>query len=178
MKINNIILTGFMGAGKTTVGQITARKLNWTFVDTDSLIETEINCSIREFFCVHGEGIFRDIESRILEKVLQEKNQVISTGGGIILRETNRNMMKLHGIVVWLKASPEVIFGRVKNDMSRPVLGEQPDLERIKEILSKRLPLYAEADFILETDNLSPETISTHLTQIYSQYKAISQHFS
>jgi shikimate kinase len=173
MKKDNIILTGFMGAGKTTVGQIIAQKLNWAFVDIDSLIENAINCTIRDYFRSQGEDAFRNIETRILEEVLKGKNQVISTGGGIVLREINRNIMKINGIVFWLKTSPESIFDRVKNDISRPVLGDQPDMEKIKGILSQRLPFYAEADIALDTDNLTSESISEKIIELYSQYKAI-----
>ena len=99
MPKDNIILIGFMGTGKTTVGKIIAEKMQWTFLDTDDLIETRTGMSIPAIFEKYGEQWFRDQESAVIEEVLKEKNQVISTGGGAVLREENRQMMLEGGIV-------------------------------------------------------------------------------
>jgi len=169
-KKDNIILTGFMGSGKTTIGSFLADKMGWNFIDIDSLIEIEIKSSIRDYFKAHGEASFRNIETQLLEKVLAGRNQVISTGGGIVLADKNRILMEKQGLVIWLKASPEMIYQRIKDNLSRPVLGDDPTLEKIREILEFRTPFYAKADISIETDDLSIDALSSQIIIAYSKF--------
>jgi len=165
----NIFLTGFMGSGKTTVAQLLALSINWKYVDIDSLIETKLGKTIKECFEQEGESFFREIESELLMDVAQKTHQVISTGGGIVLNESNRVTMRKSGSVIWLAATPETIFSRVSNNTNRPVLGNTPSLEKITEILKYRLPFYQEADIKIVTDNKKPESINQEIITLLSR---------
>jgi shikimate kinase len=118
----NIILTGFMGVGKTSIGTRLARDLGYTFVDTDELIEADQKTTITEIFAQKGEPYFRDVETRIIKTVLENGNQVVSTGGGAVIRDENREVFKEAGLVVCLTARPEVIYERIKHETHRPLL--------------------------------------------------------
>jgi len=161
IKPKNVILIGFMGTGKSSIGKLLAQKLKWNFVDTDSLIGKSAGMTISEIFTKKGEPKFRDMESDILQQVLSKENQVISTGGGIVLREENMNRMKQNGIIIALSATPEIIFARTRHRKTRPVLGDEPTLDRVKEILNFRSSLYAQADFSINTSALSKDKIIT-----------------
>lgn len=165
----NIFLTGFMGSGKTTVAQLLALSINWKYVDIDSLIETKLGKTIKECFEQEGEAFFREIESELLTDVAQKTHQVISTGGGIVLSESNRVTMRKSGSVIWLAATPETIFSRISNNTNRPVLGDTPSLEKITEILKYRLPFYQEADIKIVTDNKKPESINQEIITLLSR---------
>lgn len=165
----NIFLTGFMGSGKTTVAQLLALSINWKYVDIDSLIETKLGKTIKECFEQEGEAFFREIESELLTDVAQKTHQVISTGGGIVLSESNRVTMRKSGSVIWLAATPETIFSRISNNTNRPVLGDTPSLEKITEILKYRLPFYQEADIKIVTDNKKPESINQEIINLLSR---------
>ncbi|MDE7478489.1 MAG: shikimate kinase, partial [Lachnospiraceae bacterium] len=122
--MDNIILTGYMGSGKTTVGRNVAKLMNYTFVDTDELIVEQQNRSINEIFAADGEQAFRDMETALLQKLIADKKEhlVISTGGGMPLRAENRQLLSRLGKVVYLKASPKTIYNRIKGDTTRPLL--------------------------------------------------------
>ena len=112
----NIILTGFMGVGKTSVGTQLAKDLAYTFVDTDTLIEADQNMAITAIFAKLGEPYFRDVETKIIQEVAGRENQVVSTGGGAVIRDENRAAFRKAGFVVCLTATPEVIFERIKHE--------------------------------------------------------------
>ena len=124
--IKNIFLIGMMGTGKSTLGVKLAEKLEWSFVDLDTQIEKKAGISISEIFSKQGEETFRDMESEILVEVCRNNHQVIATGGGIILRDKNRMLMKKQGYQIWLKATPETIFTRVKDNPSSSSSGSHP----------------------------------------------------
>jgi len=161
----NIFLIGFMGAGKTTAGRVLARKLNLTFCDLDETVEKELGMTINEIFSKHGEGFFRDEESKMLRSVAQRERQVVSTGGGVVLREENWEAMRGAGIVVYLKASAEVLYNRVKNKTTRPLLQVENPFENVKELLSRRIPLYEKADLIIDTENLALQDVAAEITE-------------
>lgn len=143
---------GLPGSGKSTVGRQLARRLNLTFIDSDHAIEERLGCSIREFFEVEGEERFRDIETQVIQKLLQEKYGVISTGGGSVLRPLNRQELHSKAKVFYLRASPEEVFRRLKHDQNRPLLQVADPLTRLKDIYSIRDPLYREtAHHVVET---------------------------
>lgn len=148
-----------MATGKTTVGKMLAEKLHWSYVDTDILIEQRTGLSIPAIFEQQGEPYFRDIESEVIQNVIKNNHQVISTGGGIVLREQNIIMMKSNGLVVSLTATPEVIFARTKSDDYRPLLRVENPQQRIRELLEYRAPFYAKADFTIDTSNLTPQAV-------------------
>ncbi len=159
--MNNIILVGFMGSGKTAVGKLLATKLNMDFVDLDDWIEKETNMRINEIFAKFGEPHFREIEKRIVEKARDNiNNSVISTGGGVILKEENVENLHQAGILIWLKVSSEKVYERTKNTSYRPLLNCLAPLEKIKKLLSFRTSYYTKAaDYIVDTSNLTVEEI-------------------
>jgi shikimate kinase len=153
----NIILIGFMGTGKTTVGSALAQKMNWQHVDTDSLIE-EKEGSILEIFHKHGEAHYRQIEADCIRRVVLDQQLVITTGGGSVLLPENRIVLKQSGFVVLLTAAPETIIKRVREDESRPLL--QGNLEeRVHQLLRDRENAYKFADFTIDTTDLGVDEI-------------------
>ncbi len=155
----NIILTGFMGVGKTSVGTRLAKDLGYSFVDTDSLIEADQRVTITEIFRKFGEPYFRDIETKIIRKVTAFEKQVVSTGGGAVIRDENRDAFKQAGYVVCLTARPEVIFERIKHETHRPLLQTPEPLAKIKELLDQRQQFYAQADFVIDTSEKSVDGV-------------------
>jgi len=154
----NVILIGFMGTGKTSIGRRVAQGLGFDFVDTDEQIVAGAGMPIAEIFAERGEEGFRDLETSVLSLAASGQNQVIATGGGAVLREENRKVLAKSGYVIWLNASPEAILGRVSRNQERPLLRTADPLATIREMLKQREPLYSgTADFIIETDGLSPE---------------------
>lgn len=152
----NVVLVGFMGTGKTTVGRILANRLEWTFTDTDSYIEKQAGMTISRMFQEHGEAFFRDKETEALQELLLRQGQVVSTGGGAVLREENRRLMLENGLVVAMLAEEAVIVERVRGDTGRPLL--QGDVEeRVRTLVEARRHAYDFAAVQLHTDRLSPE---------------------
>jgi shikimate kinase len=163
----NITLTGFMGTGKTVVGRKLARRLGWTFVDIDELIESSAKMSIREIFAEHGEAVFRRLEKRMISRATKKKNQVISTGGGAFTYSHNRRMLRAVGPVICLTATPKAILARVSRNLAkRPMLASAPSpLNRIKELLDERESSYAKADMTIDTSNLSVDEVLGRIWQ-------------
>ena len=155
----NIILTGFMGVGKTSVGTRLAKDLSYTFVDVDSLIEADQKMSITSIFAKYGEPYFREVESAVISKVMEGSEQVISTGGGAVIREENRQAFKKAGLVVCLAASPEVIYERIRNETHRPLLQTPDPMAKIKELLDSRAKFYAQADVTIDTSDKSVDNV-------------------
>ena len=161
--MNNIFITGFMGAGKTSVGQAVSRQLGWAYVDTDDVLERIAGKSIEAVFAEDGEDAFRSLESRALDEVCGGERQVISTGGGIVKSSGNRERMRASGFVICLEASPETVVNRLYPDgvgqgAVRPLLagpnGETP-LERARTLKAERAAAYADAHWTVHTDALS-----------------------
>jgi shikimate kinase len=161
----NIILTGFMGVGKTSVGTRLAKDLGYAFVDTDTLIEKDQKITITEIFSTFGEPYFRDVETRIIQQVLEGEGQVISTGGGAVIRDENRVAFKRAGLVVCLMAEPEVILERIKHETHRPLLQTPDPMAKIKELLSSREKFYHQADLIIDTSQKSVDDAVTEIKE-------------
>ena len=155
-----------MGSGKTTVSEILAERLDLDLLDTDAAIEETEGRSISSIFEDEGEEAFRGMETELLTTIVKEhwRDMVISLGGGLPLREENRKLLGDAGKVVYLKASPETVFERVKGDNSRPLLQCEDPLSKIKELLDARSELYdAAADLVVETDGKTPEEIAQEI---------------
>ncbi|MBI4823232.1 MAG: shikimate kinase [Nitrospirae bacterium] len=161
--MKNIVLTGFMGTGKTEVGKELSIRLGFTFIDMDEKIVKKEGMPITEIFKTHGEPYFRDIETNIIKNISKQKNVVISTGGGAVLKEENMSSLKEHGIIVWLKASPESILKRTANDSTRPLLQVNDPLKKIKELLAYRTPFYEKADIMVDTEGKTPREIAEEI---------------
>lgn len=160
-----IVLMGFMGAGKTTVGKYLSEKLSCEFLDTDECIEAAEGRKISEIFASDGEKAFRDMETALLKK-LQEKETpfVLSIGGGMPVREENRALLRSLGTVVYLKTSKETILKRVAGDVSRPLLQGGELEEKITSLMKARESIYIEtADRIIETDGRTPDELAEEL---------------
>jgi len=151
----NIILTGFMGVGKTSVGTQLAKDLGYAFVDTDTLIEADQHMTISAIFAKLGEPYFREIEAKIIQEITHKENQVVSTGGGAVIWDMNREAFKKAGLVVCLTARPGVIYDRIKHETHRPLLQTPDPLARIQELLSTREKFYAQADVTIDTSDQS-----------------------
>lgn len=168
--MKNIILIGFMGTGKSTVGRRLAARLRREFVDTDREIERTAGRSIPEIFAVEGEEGFRARESRVVQEVATRENLVVATGGGVVLNPDNVRALRQNGVLIGLAAAPEVIYKRVGHKMNRPLLSGSSDLlQRIKELLAERSEAYRVAEFTVDTArhgvDETVELILTHLKQ-------------
>jgi shikimate kinase len=147
-----LVLVGLPGSGKTTVGRQLARRLHLPFVDSDHAIEQRLGCTIREYFEREGEDRFRDIESEVLADLCHNHKGVLSTGGGSVLRPINRERLREHGHVFYLRSSPEEVFRRLRNDQNRPLLQVADPQARLRELFDVRDPLYREtAHYVIET---------------------------
>ncbi|HLD75947.1 MAG TPA: shikimate kinase [Candidatus Norongarragalinales archaeon] len=159
MKQKNILLVGFMGSGKTTVGKALAEKRLMNFLDLDEEFEKYEGKRIVRIFEEKGESYFRDREAYILKKFSKEKSAVIATGGGIVLREDNRNLLKRLGTRVWLDASSETIYENTRHQKYRPLLDVQDRKEFIVCKLNERKPLYEQADVRVVVDGKTVDQI-------------------
>lgn len=162
----NIILEGFMGSGKSTVSELLSDKLELELIDTDEAIEEAEGRKISEIFEQDGEEAFRDMETELMEMVISEhmRETVISLGGGLPVREKNRELLKRAGKVVYLRTSPETVYDRLKGDDTRPLLKSENPLARIKELQDKRGKIYEEAaDIIVDTDGKTPAEVADEI---------------
>ena len=165
-KYKNIFLIGFMGAGKTTVGKILSEKIGFRYFDADKFIENQSGKSISDIFSEHGEDYFRGLETKSLEYIVTMEDQVIATGGGVVTREENWEIMRKSGVTIYLKAPVEVIWERIQHNKSRPLLQVENPLDTAKQILNSRTHLYEQADIIIETADLSPDQVSEEIINI------------
>ncbi len=158
---DNIVLIGFMGCGKTSVGIRLSYALKQTMIDTDKWIERKQKMTIPEIFDSEGEEAFREMEKQCLIQLAETENdKIISTGGGLPIREENHSLLKELGRVYYLKVSPQKVYERLKNDTTRPLLQTENPQERIKELLTYRAPFYEKcADYIIEVSDLSFDEI-------------------
>ncbi len=147
-----ISFIGLPGSGKSTVGRQLARRLQVPFFDSDHVIEQRLGCSIREYFEREGEDRFRDIETSVIDELSQIPSGVLSTGGGAVLREVNRQHLHDRTQVVYLNSSPDELFRRLRHDKNRPLLQVADPLGRLRDLHTLRDPLYREtAHFSVDT---------------------------
>jgi shikimate kinase len=152
MRKHNVVLTGFMGTGKTSVGRRLAGELGVEFLDTDDLIENEARMPIKDIFGKFGEGHFRELEREVIKRVSSTMDGlVLSTGGGAIIDGTNRNRLKSWGKVICLTASVETILARVGDQDERPLLSGGEKRRSIERLLKGREPFYNESDLVIDT---------------------------
>jgi shikimate kinase len=162
-----ISLIGLPGGGKSSTGRQLARRLDMPFSDSDSVIEHRLGESIRSVFEREGEERFRDIEQQVIEELCSTQQGVLATGGGAVLREANRQVLRRHSTVVYLSATPEALFRRLRHDTKRPLLSVADPLARLHELHAKRHPLYSEtAHFVIATGR---PTVAALVTSILTQ---------
>lgn len=159
--MGNVILIGFMGCGKTTVGLRLSYRLRQPVIDTDKEIEKEEKRTVSDIFATDGEGYFRDRETDCLKKLIESaNNQIISVGGGLPMREENRKLLRELGQVFYLRAKGETIYERLKDDTTRPLLQGNDPLTKIRTLLEERDPYYrAAADVVITVDGKSFQQI-------------------
>jgi shikimate kinase len=166
---HNIILIGFMGSGKTSVGERLAERLGYQFRDTDRLIEKKAGDTINHIFAVHGEEYFRSLETDLLKELKPTlEHTVLSTGGGLPLREINTDLLKEMGFVVYLKASGQTTLQRLAGDITRPLLRGEDKAQKVERLLAERAPIYEKAAHkTIVTDGRSVNDIGTLIMEAY-----------
>ena len=165
----NIVLVGFMGTGKTSIGRRLSSQLRMRYVDTDDVVERDNRRRISDIFAEDGEPAFRELESQAVHKVSKLYNHVISTGGGVVLKEANMVELKRNGIVFCLTATAEEIYRRVGHQTHRPLLQTPDPLAQIRSMLEERHPYYAEADHIVKTTGRSFGEIIAHIKRVFTK---------
>ena len=167
MQKRNIYLIGPMGAGKSTIGRVLAAELHLSFRDSDRVIEERTGADIPWIFDMEGEEGFRDRESAVLAELSLIQDAVIATGGGIVLRAVNCDMMRASGYVCYLTASTEQLVERTSRDKKRPLLQVENPRQKIIDLLAMRDPIYrASADFIINTDRRSPKMVAQEISSL------------
>ncbi len=180
MKFCSIALIGFRATGKSSVGALLARKLHREFLDMDEEITRHLGMSIQKWVQLHGWPSFRDAESRLLQELSPQKNLVLATGGGVIERENNRELLRNSFVVIWLQAGASTLLQRLEKDpvtrSNRPPLTDLAWKNEVEEVLRRRDPLYAQCAHIhLETNALTREETVQRLLEILSRSEKCPQ---
>jgi shikimate kinase len=158
--MKNIVLIGFMGTGKTSVGRLLAARLNRQFIDTDKKIEIENKLSISEIFQTHGENYFRQIEREIIQRVSRQTNVVIATGGGVVLRRENIISLRKNGIIISLIADIDTIIKRTALSLQRPLLNVADQKKAVCSLWEKRAHFYEQAHYVIDTSSYSQQYVT------------------
>lgn len=167
-----IFLVGMMGAGKTTIGRGLARVLGRDFLDLDHEIENRCGVRIVHIFDIEGEEGFRRRECTVLEQCSSQPDLVLATGGGAVLAEGNRCLLKARGLVIYLRATPAELYSRVARDRNRPLLQTADPLARIRELVTQREPLYEEvADIVFDTGSMPVHHVVKALVPLLQNFK-------
>ena len=162
----NIYLVGLPGSGKTTIGRALSKRLGMCFVDSDREIEEKTGVSIPTIFEIEGQDGFRRRESQVIAECAEISDCVMATGGGAVLREENRAVLRANGWVVYLDVSPDVLAERTRIDRNRPLLQVANPLQKLQELFEQRDPLYREvAHIVIDGSNLSPHTVMQRIIQ-------------
>lgn len=161
----NVAFIGYRGTGKSCVARLLALRLGWPWIDADVELEFRAGKSIAQIFADEGEGAFRDLESQVIADLVRRPSTVIATGGGVVMREENRQALRSAGGVIWLKASPPTIYRRMAADAStmqrRPPLTAFGGLDEIVQLLARREPLYRQcADLEIDTEDKDPQAVA------------------
>ena len=165
----NLTLTGMMGVGKTTIGKRLAKKLNFSFVDIDKIIEKQEGESISSIFRNKGESYFRKLETQLTIKELKNNNSVISLGGGAFLNHSIRQISKKHSISFWLDVPVETLIKRLKKSKNRPILGKEKTDGSIKKIYFIRKKFYNKADYRIRCKTLTLKQIIEKILNFYEK---------
>ena len=177
MSADNIILIGPMGSGKSTIGQLLAGRLGREFYDSDFYIEDRTGVDIPRIFDIEGEDGFRLRETRALEELTERSNIVLATGGGAVIREENRRILRRNSFIIFLDTSVEQQLERLKHDKKRPLLQTENPRERLEKLLGERRPLYLElADLHIKTDQKFARKVAAEIIPQLPEYLAVTNH--
>lgn len=165
----SIVLVGMMGAGKSSIGRRLATRLGIPFVDADTEIESAAGMTIPEIFAKHGERYFRAGEARVIARLLDNGPQVLATGGGAVMDQRTRDLIRIKGISVWLKADLEVLLRRTKRRSDRPLV------EKIKDLLPVREPIYAQSDIVVQSRDEPHDTIVDEIIAVLPQRVGLAE---
>lgn len=173
--MKNIVLIGFMGSGKSTVGRRLARRIGYKFIDTDHAIEETTGLTVAQIFAKHGVKRFRGEEALLVSKLAVQGKLVIASGGGLVLSPGNVELLKRNGILIGLQASAETICKRVRNKRTRPLLCKGNLPEKVAKLLEERKEAYDVADFTVKVDRYSPEEIVNIIYQYLVERNYINE---
>lgn len=157
--VRNVVLTGFMGTGKSSVGRLLAHRLGFNYCDLDALIVAGAGISINEIFARHGEPHFRSLETDAVRRIVAEDGAVISTGGGAVISPENRRLLQETGVIVNLTATVDEVCRRLREETDRPLLKDDRSEERIAAMMGEREQFYAVADLRIDTTGKSVEDV-------------------
>ena len=164
----SIVLVGMMGAGKSSIGRRLAARLGVPFVDADAEIESAAGMTIAEIFAKHGEPYFRAGEARVIARLIENGPQVLATGGGAVMDRHTRDLIRIKGISVWLKADLDVLLKRTKRRNERPLA------EKIKDLIPLREPVYAQSDIIVQSRDEPHDTIVDEIIAVLPQHVGLT----
>ena len=164
----SIVLVGMMGAGKSSIGRRLAARLGVPFVDADAEIESAAGMTIAEIFAKHGEPYFRAGEARVIARLIESGPQVLATGGGAVMDRHTRDLIRIKGISVWLKADLDVLLKRTKRRNERPLA------EKIKDLIPLREPVYAQSDIIVQSRDEPHDTIVDEIIAVLPQHVGLT----
>jgi shikimate kinase len=162
MSARNIVLVGFMGAGKSVCGRLLARRLGRCFVETDDMITAREGCSIPEIFARHGEGRFRELEAEAVEALALKAGDVVATGGGLPCREGRMEALRALGTVIWLQGAPRELLARARREGARPMLDGRTD-DEVLALYAAREPYYRRAHLAVDTTGLTVDQVVAQL---------------
>jgi shikimate kinase len=158
-----IFIVGFMGAGKTTVGQVLAKELGYDFIDLDNAIALQTGKSVQQIFLELGEAEFRWLETEAIRSCRNLVSSVVALGGGAYVSQENRDLLRGIGKTIWLDCPLDVCLQRIRDNKSRPLLGDE---EAMRTLLDKRIDSYSQADYVVNSDELSPEQLANEIVRL------------
>lgn len=171
-KRRNLFLAGMMGSGKSVVGRRAARQLDYVFIDTDAIIERESSMTIAEIFAGKGEAFFRATENRLLREIAAGEEQVVATGGGMLIDNGNLDLAAESGLVIYLYAPVEVLATRVTGSDNRPLLEGAQTSQRMKEIYQRRREYYERIAARVDTSSMNVGEVTQAAVEIYRKWLA------
>ena len=169
--MNSIILTGFMGTGKTTVGRELARRLQFRFVDMDALLEERQGRTIRQIFESDGEAHFRQLEAAMCRELADQQRCVIATGGGALVDRANLAAFTAHNLVICLDCEPEELWQRLETSQHRPMLDSQDRKTRLLQLLADRTPAYAAVPYHIDTTQITVAETAEQAHELWQQWR-------
>lgn len=167
-----LVLVGLMGAGKSCIGRRLSEALALPFVDADTEIEAAAGCTVQEIFERHGEAAFRDGERKVIERLLDDKVQILATGGGAFMDPRTRESIRKHGVSLWLRADLDLLVKRTSRRNHRPLLSQGNPRQILSDLIDKRYPVYGEADIVIDSLDGPVETT------VKRALDAIAAHFA